>query len=368
MSDFLALIRRYLKLFFIVYVVGFLVALLLYFVLPRKYKATAEVMPSLDPETFAVIGSSLANFNPLLGLMVSPVDIYARIAQSRGVLYPVIDSLDLRSKFKTKSYIKTYRKLLKSIEIKTYTEGILELSYEDKDKYFATNLVNLVVRELDRANKELIMTKGKALREFLEKRMAEEEASINSLRDTLEQLQKRYGTLDLEAEYAEWVKAYYEMLKNYLMSRTEYDYLKQIYSESSPLLILKEKELKVYDEQLRGFLNEISSEEAGGNVRRVFNVPYTKLPTYARQYMELKVKLSAHEEVYKFLFTKYEEAKILEKRDTPTFTVLRYAEVPDYKSYPKGTHLVLLFFFLSTVINIVILLVKEGEFLSRAVN
>ncbi|MDI6851168.1 MAG: Wzz/FepE/Etk N-terminal domain-containing protein [bacterium] len=359
MKKFYSVISKYFVTFVIVYILGFLIAIVLFFTLPRKYKATAEIMPNLEPELMMTIGSSLANLNPLLGLMVSPSDIYARIIQSRAVLYPVIDSLNLKQKFKTRSYIKVYRKLLKGIEIKSYTEGIVEISYEDKDPKFAAQIVNLIVRELDRFNKQTVMTKGKALREFLEQRLKEEDILIGSLRDSLEKFQKKYGTVFPEEEYKEWVSAYFDIYKGYLISKAEYDYLSEIYSPGSPILSLKLNELEVYEKQLRDFANESKADSQTSKTPRILNFPLRTVPELAKVYGELLVKLQAHEEVYKFLFTKYEEAKILEKKDTPTFTLMHWAEVPDYKSYPRGTILVMFFFFMSTIVNILIFFIGE---------
>jgi|UniRef100_A0A7V3NU46 uncharacterized protein involved in exopolysaccharide biosynthesis len=368
MKKFYPAISRYFKIFFIVYLVGFLLALVLFFTLPRKYKATAEIMPTLEPELMMTIGSSLANINPLLGLMVSPADIYARITQSRAVLYPVIDSLNLKQRFKTNSYIRAYRKLLKGIEIKSYTEGIVEISYEDKDRQFAADLVNLVVRELDRFNKQTVMTKGKALRAFLEQRLKEEDQLIGTLRDSLERFQKKYGTVSPEDEYKEWVSSYFDIYKGYLLSKAEYDYLKEIYSPENPILNMKLNELQVYEKQLKDFANETRSDSSQAKAPRILNFPLRTVPELAKTYWDLFVKIKAHEEVYTFLFTKYEEAKILEKKDTPTFTVMHWAEVPDYKSYPRGTVLVMFFFFISTLINILLFMfgeLKEDGLLSK---
>lgn len=359
MKNFISLFKRYFKIFLGVYLAGFVIAIILFITLPRKYQATAEIMPSLEPELMMTIGSSLANINPLLGLMVSTSDIFARIIQSRAVLYPVIDSLNLKERFKTKSYIRTYRKLMKGIEVKSYTEGIVEISYEDKDKKFATDLVNLVVRELDRFNKQTVMTKGRALREFLDLRLKEEEQLLSALRDSLQNFQKKYGTVFPEDEYKEWVTSYYEIFKGYLTSKAEYDYYREIYPSESPILSLKLNELKAYEKQLRVVANEPTVDTQFTKIPKILNVPLTDIPELARKYLDLMVKIKAHEEVYTFLFTKYEEAKILEKKDTPTFTVMQWAEIPDYKSYPRGTILVLFFFFISTLVNILIFMVGE---------
>ncbi|HOP31773.1 MAG TPA: hypothetical protein PKU94_00095 [Candidatus Hydrothermia bacterium] len=350
---------KYLKIVVPVYVVSIAIALILFYTIPRRYKATAEIMPSLEQELITTIGSALANYNPSVSMLVTPADIYSRIIQSRAVLYPVIDSLDLQKKLKAKGKMHAYKKLSKGIEVKPYSEGIIEISYEDKDKAFAAELVNRLILELDNFNKQTVMTKGKALREFLEVRLKEEENLINALMDSLKTYQKQYGTVLIEQEYVQWVQAYFEVFKNYLLKKTEYDYYKEIYSADNPLLEIKAKEVDALQEQLNYILNEPGEGEKTFSGSRIFSIPISKVPEAMQEYFGLKVKLDAHEEVFKFLFTKYEESKLLEKKDTPTFTVMRWAEVPDMKSYPRGTHLVVLFFIIGTLVNVLILVVGE---------
>ncbi|MEO0251079.1 MAG: hypothetical protein ABIM44_02415 [candidate division WOR-3 bacterium] len=356
MGPFKKILAGYFKVFLIVYVVNFFIALLLYYTLPRKYTATAEIMPSLDQEILVTLGSALANFNPLVSMMVTPADIYTKIIQSRAVLYELIDSLDLQKKFKVKSKILAYRRLLKALEVKPYSEGIIEISYEDKDKEFATNLVNAVVRILDNFNRKTIMTKGKDLRLFLEERLAEEEHLIETLRDSLKVLQKKYNAIQPESEYMMLLEGYFNIYKEYSIRRAEFSYLKKIYGENNPLLSIKEKELEAYEKELKKIIRDA---ENPGNPEKIFNISQKELPEVMAKFLDIMLKLEAHQEVYKFLFTKYEEAKLLEKKDTPTFTVMRWAEIPDHKSFPRGTHLVILFFIFATMINIIIFIVGE---------
>jgi len=350
------ILTKYLKVFIFFYMLGFLLAIVLFFTLPKKYKATAEIMPSLEEELLTTIGSALTNFNPLMSMMVTPADIYAKIIQSRAVMYEVMDSLNLYKKFKSKSKIKLYRKLIKSIEIKPYAEGIIEISYEDRDKEFAAKMVNTVVKALDDVNRKTVMTKGKELRIFLEGRLKEEKALIDSLRDSLKTFQAKYNTILPVDEYASLVTGYFGLYKEYMMEEAKLEYMTKIYSEDNPLVQTQAKMVETYEKQLRTYLR---ADDSTKNAKMIFNVSHREIPEVIATYLDLKLKLEAHEEVYKFLFSKYEEAKLMEQKDTPTFTVMKLAEVPDYKSSPRGTHLVLIFFFISTLVNLTILIIGE---------
>jgi uncharacterized protein involved in exopolysaccharide biosynthesis len=64
-------------------------------------------------------------------------------------------------------------------------------------------------------------------------------------------------------------------------------------------------------------------------------VAFSKLPTVAQEYATKLRDYKVQEEIYSLLQQQYEQAKILEARDTPNITILDYARVPERRSFPK---------------------------------
>jgi len=71
-----------------------------------------------------------------------------------------------------------------------------------------------------------------------------------------------------------------------------------------------------------------------------FLLPFSQVPSLALELARLTRNLKVEEEIFELLTQQYEQAKIQEKRDTPTVQVLDEAIPPTYRSKPRRTVLV----------------------------
>lgn len=78
-------------------------------------------------------------------------------------------------------------------------------------------------------------------------------------------------------------------------------------------------------------------------------MPFQKLPTVAQEYTQKLRDFKVQEDIYSLLIQQYEQAKILEARDTPNITILDYARVPERRSSPKRKIIIVFALVLSLV-------------------
>ena len=64
MINLIKLFFKYRKIFVINTFLAVSIALILFFTLPRRYKATSEIIPTLEPEIVATIGTCLLYTSP----------------------------------------------------------------------------------------------------------------------------------------------------------------------------------------------------------------------------------------------------------------------------------------------------------------
>jgi uncharacterized protein involved in exopolysaccharide biosynthesis len=95
-------------------------------------------------------------------------------------------------------------------------------------------------------------------------------------------------------------------------------------------LRMKQSVLRESNEEIRLLKAELAEID-----RKLAELPAVGLD-YARLMRDLKVR----EQVYAFLRTEYEQAKIQEERDTPSITVVDPAEKPLQRARPRRTLLV----------------------------
>ena len=82
-----------------------------------------------------------------------------------------------------------------------------------------------------------------------------------------------------------------------------------------------------------------------------FSIPFARLPAVGLELARLTREAAIQEAVFELLTQQYEQAKIVEVRDTPTVQVLDRAVPPERKSYPPRRKIVVVGFVLSVFVG-----------------
>ena len=332
-------------------VVAVVLALLSLF-LPPKYTSSTSIMPSLDQvmglsvQQTPGISSLLGNLPSLPGF-VSPSDIYASILKSRTIGERIIDSLGLMKIYKTNSMEEALNSLYSNVDVKVTSTGMIEITCTASSKMLAYRMAKLFVEELDRFNRNAIMTKGKNTRIFIEKRLKEVEEELKKSEEALRAFNERNKTVKLDEELVKAIEVYSDLKSQLLSYEVKRDLLKSISGEENPDLKRVEAQIAALKDKLTE-LEEGKGEGFGAG----FSIPLSQLPKKSVEYARLLRDMEVKNKLYAFLVEQYESAKILESKDTPTLQVIVKPEVPEMRSWPKRKILVLEGILLSFVISV----------------
>jgi capsule polysaccharide export protein KpsE/RkpR len=119
------------------------------------------------------------------------------------------------------------------------------------------------------------------------------------------------------------------------------------------------------DQQIRELRRQLNKLEEGNKNDSItgfgagFSIPFNALPKASLEYMRLVREVKIQETVYELLTQQYEQAKIMELKDTPTVQFLDHAGVPEKRSYPKRMLTVIIVFLLGFFINIPLAFILE---------
>ena len=341
-------------------VVVAVVLAVLSFLVPPEYTASASIMPSLDQimgmsmgQTGPAIGGLLSSIPTLPGF-VSPSDIYASILKSRTIGEKIIDSLGLMSVYKTDNMEEALKSLYSNVDIKVYRTGIVEISCAAPTKMLAYRMVKLFVEELDRFNRNAVMTKGKNTRIFIERRLREVEEELKNAEEALREFNEKNKTVKLDEELLKAIEVYSDLKSQLLSYEVKRDLLRSISGAENPDL----KRVEAQIAALKGKLSEIE-EGKGDGFGAGFSIPLNQLPEKSIEYARLLRDVEVKTKLYAFLVEQYETAKIMESKDTPTLQVIEKAEVPEMRSWPKRKMLVLIGAILSFVLSLLFAIVFE---------
>ena len=341
-------------------VVVAVVLAVLSFLVPPEYTASASIMPSLDQimgmsmgQTGPAIGGLLSSIPGLPGF-VSPSDIYASILRSRTIGEKIIDSLGLMSVYKTDNMEEALKSLYSNVDIKVYRTGIVEISCTAPTKMLAYRMAKLFVEELDRFNRNAVMTKGKNTRIFIERRLREVEEELKNAEEALREFNEKNKTVKLDEELLKAIEVYSDLKSQLLSYEVKRDLLRSISGAENPDL----KRVEAQIAALKGKLSEIE-EGNGDGFGAGFSIPLNQLPEKSIEYARLLRDVEVKTKLYAFLVEQYETAKIMESKDTPTLQVIEKAEVPEMRSWPKRKMLVLIGAILSFVLSLLFAIVFE---------
>lgn len=371
--DFFELIRLIIRnrKFIIIFVAVVSVAAVIYsLVTPQIWRSTA---------TFYVIGdqaSSLPlNIDGLSGLTAglmgttnSQNAISAVIAMnSRQFSEKVIRHFNLIDYYKitTKDSLKAMDSALKMLHTKTMKigsdpeTGLVTVSADTKDKKLSRDIVNYYLQQLDIYNREEKITRGKMNREFLEARVNETRAEIDSLLLALKDFQQRHNAVDIEAQTSSLIKSYSDIIATKMSTDIELELARKNYAENSPIVL----ELKDRSEALA---KQIKQLEAGKEpLKPRYLIDIGSLPDLATQYAQLKMNLEIKSKVYEFLYPQYEAAKLEELKDLPTLDILDTPREAGLRVRPKRAVMCIIAFALAVVASIIIVLIKNALELNK---
>ena len=332
----------------ILIITGFAVFLSL--ILPKRYTATATLLPPLETSGFqglsAMVGGGyLAGLGRMAGLpgMATTSDIFSAILSSPGVLGRTVTKCDLFGLFKTESLEEAVEQLREKTKIEVSPEGIISISVTTPHPQLAARIANTFVEELDRFNRETAMTIGKRQRIFLEERLSEVKASLASAEGALQEFQENHRTVSLTEELTQAIEAAADLKAEIAAREIQLGVLTQYATEDNPNVKKLRSEIAELKKELHSmeYGGESKSRESSSGFGAGFAVPFAEIPQVGLQLARLTREATIQAEVYALLTQQYEQAKIEEVKDTPTVQILDRAVPPERRSFPQRRKIVL---------------------------
>jgi tyrosine-protein kinase Etk/Wzc len=304
--------------------------------LPNKYTASATVLVQKG------MGDNLsASILAALGIESPPTDTSAGfsmgslvllVLESRTFLDKVIEENKLIERYRiTEKAKSTSREILLNNSGFTYTpsNASVTISFTDIDPVFASSVTNRMVFLLSEWFAQNMGSANLKQRQLLEEKMKEVKSSVDTLLGRLKELQTKYGVLgaqDLGTSQASALAA----LRSQLI-------LKEIeIMNYSTISAIEDPKLLQLKEERQNILDLISQTQRG--ITRVGGGG-TSIPDLEIEFNKLTVELDNQQEIYNTLSHQYEVLKLTSEPESD-FQIMELAEVPDSKSGPSRTVIV----------------------------
>jgi uncharacterized protein involved in exopolysaccharide biosynthesis len=339
--EFFAVILRWRRLLIVNTLLAALMVLVIMLIFfPNWFTATTSIMPpEKDTGSFAFgggmftsgLGALLGGSGLALPGLASPSDLYASILRSRAVALAVIEKHNLKEVFNVDLEIKALQELYGRTNISVHADGIISLSYEDVDPQRAADIASSFIEELNRVNTENLVSKARATREFIERRLEESLEDLKAAEENYEAFQKEHKAFSLEEQVKASINTIATLKGELVLAEIELGVMKKSLSPDNNRY--QNQLFKI--EQIRKQIKELQSGENAAGDSSMFGVSIAKAPELGLEFVRLTRELKIQETIFELLKQQYEHAKIQEMRDTPTVQILDEARVPELKSRPK---------------------------------
>jgi len=311
-----------------------------FFVLDLIYTSSASVKSS--SKSSGLLGSLDLGIPDIGGLdelgggkSSKELAAYEEILNSRRCLEAVITKFNLMERDDNKfmeDAVKTFREEKLQIKI-IKLSGIMQIGVLDKDPQLAKEMVEFLLSELDKINIELNVTNAKNNREFVEKRYFQAKDDLAKSEDSLNAFQSIYGIApDLQIKAS--AQSVFTLEAELKAEEVKYDVIRKILSSDQPEVKLQEAKVN----SLQNKISEIQNSTDLSDFLRLGNSPQIAL-----RYLRLQRDIEIQTKILTFILPLYEQAKIEEKRETPTILILDTPVVAERKTKPKRLTMVFLF-------------------------
>ncbi|MGB7601883.1 MAG: GNVR domain-containing protein [Candidatus Sulfotelmatobacter sp.] len=335
------------KRFIVRFVVGAAVlAAIVSLLLPVQYEAKTVLLP---PAQNSSIGSSLLGQLGSIGALGSlaslaggslgiknPADMYVSLLTSRTVEDAMIQRFGLMQEYR----VKKMSEARKAFEHRTTAvagtkDGLIRLTVEDHDPKRAAELANGYVEEFRRLSASLAITEAARRRLFFEQQVEQAKQSLTAAEDAMTKTQQSTGVLQIDSQARALIESAAVLRAQVVAKEVQIEGMRSFATDDNPNLVLAKQQLAALQAQLARVAG--SQSDAGSDINLSKGRVTGSGMEYLRRYRDLKYQ----ETVFELLAKEYEVAKLDEAREGSIIQVVDPAVLPDTKSSPHRTLIVL---------------------------
>lgn len=343
---------------------GIALALVVSFVLPVRYESKARLMPpdqksgsslamlaalaghSGSSSNSSGIGSALGGglggvAGDLLGIKSSGA-LFVDMLQGPTVQDQIIEKFDLRKLYGLKYWEDARKELGARTTIKEDRKsGVITIAVSDRDPRRAQQMAQDYVDALNGLLAKVSTSSARRERIFLEDRLKSVKQTLDNASQEFSEFASKSGALNVPDQTKAMVDSEASLQGQLVAAESELQGLREIYTDSN----VRVKTLQARVGALKHQVDQMSGNGAdlatnAGDIPGGFP-SIRKLPLVGVRWANLYRENKVQETVYELLTQEYELAKIQEAKEIPSVNVLDAAMVPERKSFPPRTLIVL---------------------------
>jgi capsule polysaccharide export protein KpsE/RkpR len=377
------LLWRYRRVLARVTAIALVVSLGIAFVIPKRYKSVASIMPPDQQGSGAMLLAALAGRSGSLGGLGSlgslaggllgghsSTALYESLLESGTIGGRLIDRFDLQKVYHSRYRFTTAKHLAKMTKITDDKKsGVITIAVQDTDPVRARDMAQAYLDELNNLLTRTSTSSARRERIFIESRLRSVGADLEQAQLALSEFSSKNSTIDLKEQTRGLVDAGARVQGELLVEQSGLQSLRQIYSDGNVRVRETEARIASLQRDLQKMAGTSAPLAAGDEVishapataddKGELYPPLRQLPRLAVPYADLYRRVRVQETVFELLTQQYEMARIEEAKDVPVVAVIDTPGIPERKFFPPRLLLTLLLTFLAFAATSALIVIRE---------
>lgn len=343
------IILRWRKFFYKFVGIGTVLTIIGVFFIPNEYITFTTVKGNgssgLDLGKMMQSSGALGSLGALADIAMpsggGQVDYLVALLNSKAIQDSVINRFHLKEYYRTdkveetREELKTNTVINKNVQAELLSIGVF---HEAPDT--AVQISEYYVTVLNQLYTSINEQSARNNREHLENRYFETMTELSKYEDSLKIFQQKFGVFDIETQTNAAIKATAEIKTHILLKEVEMGVKQSVYGANAEEVKLIASEVR----QLNKKMEELFNGNTDPGISTVF-IPFKSAPDLGLHYVRLYRNVKIYNELIKVIVPMLEQARLQEKRESPSIVIVDKATMPEKKAKPKRGIIVLLVFF-----------------------
>ncbi len=359
---FLMVLMRWRRILLMSFLVSFGFTLTVALFLPNQYTAKSTLFPpqreasatGLASLLGAGAASLMSGYNMALPTFTSLSDLYGAILKSRTVAERAVIKHNLMKKYGVTSLEKALGVFAGHLGVAIEPNGMIRVSFEDRDPIAAAAILETVIDELNKVSSEVNAAQATATRKFVEERLEQTKVELARAEEDYRRFQEKHKAVALDEQMKAIIGNIAELKGQLILAEIEAGVLRRTFLPSHTSVKQQEAKIQEIKNQIR-----LLEEGPADSSRAAVSIPVSEAPNLGLELARLTRELKIQSTVFELLTQQYEQAKIQEKKDTPTIQILDHPQPPEKKSSPRRVIMALTAGFLSLSLTALIAFISE---------
>lgn len=338
--DLLTILAERKRLVFSVTAVFAIVAVIVSLILPKRYTATATILPpqqntSLASALTAQLGSmggaglaALAGGGSSIGLK-NPNDMLVAMMKSRTVEDAMVQHFKLMQEYRAK-YPSDARKALEHFTKidGSGKDGLIHISIEDSTPERAKELTNGYLDQFQNLSEHLAITEASQRRLFFERQLEDAKNNLANAEEEMKKTEQRTGLIQLDSQARALIESAASLRAQITSKEVQIKSLETFATDQNGQLVQAEQEL----ESLRAQLAKLGGSESDPDASLI--VTKGQVSEAGVEYVRRLRDVKYYETIFDILARQFEIAKLDEAKEGALIQVVDTAVAPDKRSSP----------------------------------